>query len=284
MKVAFQGERGAFGELAVVEYFGRKAEPAPVAQFIDVFKAVETGRAKYGMIPIENSLAGSIHQNYDSLRETHLFIVGEILLRISHYLLVNPGVCRRDIRRVFSHPQAIAQCRKYLSRFPRLEIVPCPNTAAGAKMIRDNGLRDAAAIASRQAMIDYGMACLAKNIEDNRMNMTRFLVLSKRPSVKKRRHGAMKTSIVFSTKDIPGALFKALSVFALRDINLYKIESRPMHGKGFEYIFYLDFEGDAADEAQRNAINHLKEITSYYRMLGSYPVGRIVHPEYRKRR
>jgi prephenate dehydratase len=284
MKVAFGGEHGSFGELAVFEYFGRKAQPVPVSEFSDVFKAVESGRAKFGFIPIENSQAGSIHQNYDSLLENKLFIVGEILLRVSHCLVVNPGVSRRDIRRVFSHPQALAQCKKYLARFKDVEIVPFSNTAAGVKMIRDKNLPDAAAIASMQAVMDYDMACLAKNIEDNPTNMTRFLVLSKKHLEKRLRGKDMKTSIVFSTKDIPGALFKSLSVFALRDINLFKIESRPVHGKGFEYIFYLDFAGDVNDEAQKNAINHLQEITSYYRMLGSYHVGRVAHPEYKIRR
>jgi prephenate dehydratase len=283
MVVAFQGERGAFGELAAVECFGTNVRPLPAAEFAGVFSAVETGKASYGVIPIENSLAGSIHQNYDLLLENRLFIVGEILLRISHYLIANPGVPRRAVRRVFSHPQALAQCRRYLKRFPTLEIVPVSNTARGVRMISEQGLRDSAAIASMQAMIDYDMACLASNIEDNPNNMTRFLVLGRRRRGRKRRV-AMKTSVVFSTKNIPGALFKALSVFALRDINLFKIESRPVHGRGFEYLFYLDFEGAVEDEAQRNAINHLQEITSFYRMLGSYPVGRVAHPEYRKRR
>ena len=284
MKVSFQGERGAFGELAAVEYFGKKVMPIPVPEFADVFKAVEKQKAAYGIIPIENSLAGSIHQNYDLLLESNLFIVGEICLRISHYLIANPGASRRTIKRVFSHPQALAQCKRYLKRFPRLEITPVSNTAAGVKMIRDSNMRDAAAIASMQAILDYNMKCLAKNIEDNPNNMTRFLVLARKNALKHRGGRPMKTSIVFSTKNIAGALFKSLSVFALRDVNLFKIESRPVHGKGFEYLFYLDLEGSAQDEAQRNAIHHLQEITSFYRMLGSYPVGRVAHPEYRKRR
>jgi prephenate dehydratase len=283
MKAAFAGERGAYGELAVFEYFGKGIKAIPVAEFNDVFKAVTSGKTSFGMIPIENSLAGSIHQNYDSLLENNLFIVGEILLRVSHCLIVNPGVLRRNIRRVFSHPQALAQCKRYLAGFPSIEIVPFSNTAAAVKMIKDKNLRDAAAISSMQAVIDFDMACLAKNIEDNPTNMTRFIVLSKNPLEKRKRGKDMKTSIVFSTKDIPGALFKSLSVFALRDINLFKIESRPVHGKGFEYIFYLDFSGDINDEVQKNAINHLQEITSYYRMLGSYHVGRVAHPEYKRR-
>lgn len=283
MKVAFQGERGAFTELAVTEYFGSKARPVPVAEWADVFKSVQTGRTAYGVIPIENSLAGSIHQNYDLLLENCLFICGEVLLRVSHYLMANPGVSQRDITRVYSIPVAFAQCKKFLRRFPRLKTVAVSNTASAVKILKENGWRDAAAIASMQAMIDYGMTCLAKKIEDNPTNMTRFLILSKKPAIARHKGPAMKTSIVFATKDIPGALFKALSVFALRDINLWKIESRPMHGKGFEYIFYLDFGGDIRDEAQQNAINHLQEITSFYRMLGSYRVGRLAHPEYRKR-
>jgi prephenate dehydratase len=283
MRIAFQGERGAFGELAAVEYFGSKVSAMPQAEFADVFQAVEKGAAAYGVIPIENSLAGSIHQNYDLFLDSRLFIVGEVYLRVSHYLIANRGVPRRNIKQIFSHPQALAQCKKYLKRFPNLKITAVSNTAIGVKMIRDNAMRDAAAIASMQAMIDYNMKCLAKNIEDNPNNLTRFLILAKKKARVVGRRRPMKTSIVFSTRNIPGALFKALSVFALRDINLFKIESRPVHSKAFEYLFYLDLEGNDDDEAQRNAINHLQEITAFYRMLGSYPIGRLAHPEYRKR-
>jgi arogenate/prephenate dehydratase len=285
MSVAFQGECGAFSELAAVEYFGGAQPPIAMPEFADVFNAVSSGKTRYGVIPIENSMAGSIHQNYDLFLEGDLYIIGELFLRISHYLIANKNVSRRSVKRVFSHPQGLAQCRRYLSRFPKLVQTPFSNTAAAVKKIRDERLMDAAAIASMQAAIDYDMAVLTREIEDRHDNMTRFLILAPRPRRQKRDpQTSMKTSVVFSTKNIPGALFKALSVFALRDIDLYKIESRPVHTKHFEYLFYLDFEGDVRDEAQKNAINHLQEITTLYRCLGSYPKGRIAHPNYRKRK
>ncbi len=283
MSVAFQGEQGAYSELAAREYFGDRKKFVPMHEFKDVYNAVSTGKTQYGIIPIENSLTGSIHQNYDLLLEGRLLIVGEILLNISHYLITNRGVNRRQIRRVFSHPQAIAQCKRYLERFPNLSVVPVSNTAGAGKMIKDQKLEDAAAIASLQAAIDYDMTVLAKKIEDNHNNQTRFIILARKPLRIVSRKQQIKTSIVFSTKDIPGALFKALSVFALRDINLLKIESRPIYGRNFEYMFYLDFSGYIKDEPQRNAINHLREITTFDRILGSYHVGRNVHPEYKRR-
>lgn len=284
MPVVFQGERGAFSELAAVEYFGKKHRPVPVPQFSDVFTAVTGGKARYGIVPIENSMAGSIHHNYDMMLENTCYIVGELYLRVSHFLITNKGVSRKTIRRVFSHPQAFAQCRQYLSRLTDVQQVPVSNTAAAVRKIREEGLRDAAAIASMQAAIDYDMDIAARDITDNPHNTTRFLVLSRAPNRRPPPGKHMKTSIVFSTKNIPGALFKSLSVFALRDINLLKIESRPFRKGGFQYLFYLDFEGSSGWKSQSNALNHLQEITAFYRFLGSYPVGREAHPTYRRRR
>jgi prephenate dehydratase len=283
MTVAFAGERGAFGELAAKEYFGKKAVLAAQPEFGDVFRSVARGRCRFGVVPIENSLAGSIHENYDLLLESNLHITGEVLLRIRHFLIGNKGASRRGIRRVFSHPQAFAQCKKFLKRFPHLTVVPVSNTAWAVKKIRNEDLRDAAAIASQQAAVDFDMQVLARNIEDTRWNTTRFLVIAKGPCFPALGCTNVKTSVVFSTKNIPGALYKCMSVFALRDINLHKIESRPVHGRGFQYLFYLDFDGDAREEVQRNAINHLQEITTFYRFLGSYPVDKPRDPVYRRR-
>ena len=283
MTVAFAGERGAFGELAAKEYFGKKAVLAAQPEFGDVFRSVARGRCRFGVVPIENSLAGSIHENYDLLLESNLHIPGEVLLRIRHFLIGNKGASRRGIRRVFSHPQAFAQCKKFLKRFPHLTVVPVSNTAWAVKKIRNEDLRDAAAIASQQAAVDFDMQVLARNIEDTRWNTTRFLVIAKGPCFPALGCTNVKTSVVFSTKNIPGALYKCMSVFALRDINLHKIESRPVHGRGFQYLFYLDFDGDAREEVQRNAINHLQEITTFYRFLGSYPVDKPRDPVYRRR-
>jgi prephenate dehydratase len=272
MTVAYQGERGAYGELAAIEYFGPNKKLSSLPEFEDVFRAVAAGKYRFGVVPIENSLAGSIHQNYDRLLESDLHIAGEVLLRIRHCLIANKGVSRRSLTRVFSHPAAFPQCKKFLKRYPKLAVIPVSNTASAVKKIRDEGLRDAAAIASMQAAGEFDMQILARNIEDTAWNTTRFLVVSKAPGLPPRGAKNIKSSVVFSLKDIPGALYKCLSVFALRDINLHKIESRPVHsrGKNFEYLFYVDFAGDAREEAQANAINHLQEITSFYRLLGSY--------------
>jgi prephenate dehydratase len=284
MAIVFQGERGAFTELAAIEYFSGKEKAEAVAKWEDVFRAVENGGAAYGIIPIENSLGGSIHRNYDLLLHHDLFITGEIYLKISQFLLANKGVGLRRIKRVFSIPQAFEQCRRYFEKNPAFECVPASNTAAAAKKIKEENLLDAAAVSSMQAAIDYDLKILARDIEDDKENITRFLILSKKKTSSRGATKAMKTSVVFSLKNIAGALFKSLSVFALRDIDLLKVESRPMRGKPFEYLFYLDFSGSANEEAQRNAINHLGEITVMCRVLGSYPVGGVAHPVYKKRR
>ncbi len=283
MIIAYAGERGAFAELAAMEYFGKNCQYTAVSDFATVFESVANGSSDFGVIPIENSLAGSIHQNYDLLLESDAEIVGEILLKVGHHLIANTNVKHEDLRSVFSHPQALAQCKNYLRKHKKLQVVPFSNTAAAVKKIKDEKIEDAAAIASMQAAIDFNMNILDSNIEDHNSNVTRFLIISalteKAPTDVKK----VKTSIVFSTKNIPGALFKCLAVFALRDINLYKIESRPTHGQGFQYLFYLDLEGDLRLESVRNAIGHLKELTVFYRFLGSYEIGKLVEPSYNKR-
>jgi prephenate dehydratase len=286
MSIAFQGERGAFTELAAIEYFSGKkkaiAKAIAFPEWKDVFRAVEQGKTSYGIIPIENSLGGSIHSNYDLLLLHDLFICGEIYLKIAQILMANKGTTINKVRKIFSHPQGFEQCKNYLEKLGPVTLVPVSNTAAAAKMIKDEGIVDGAAISSMQAVIDYDLRVLARDIEDEKGNITRFLILSK--NRKQIHHGKpMKTSVVFSLKNSAGSLFRALSVFALRDIDLLKIESRPVKGKPFEYMFYLDFAGSENDERQRNAINHLREITVFCRVLGSYPVGKLARPEYKKR-
>jgi prephenate dehydratase len=282
MSIAFQGESGAFSELAAIEYFGGKQKAVAVPMWEDVFDAVEKRNADFGIIPIENSLGGSIHKNYDFLLQHDLCITGEIFLKISQFFLANKGVTLSKVRRIYSHPQGFEQCRDYIKKLKNVELIPVSNTATAAKMVKDSGAPDAATISSMQAAIDYDLHILARNIEDNAENITRFLILSKKPHVYAR-HGDMKTSVVFSLKNMAGALFKSLSVFALRDIDLIKIESRPVKGKPFEYMFYLDFAGSETAKSQSHALNHLQEITMFCRVLGSYPVGRLAHPEYKKR-
>jgi prephenate dehydratase len=271
MIVAFQGERGAYSEAATVAHFGESVGPLPCQSFEAVFDAVTDGTADRGLIPVENSLAGSIHRNYDLLLRYDLTIVGEIKIRIAHHLIALPGVKLTDVRRVYSHPQALAQCERSLDELlPQAKRVATYDTAGSVKMLREEGTRDGAAIASRRAADFYQMSLLHGDLEDDPENYTRFLILSQEPVVPE---GMAKTSIVFSIDNVPGALFKSLAVFALRDIDLTKIESRPLQGKPWQYFFYIDFAGSVHETACRNALNHLQEIATFFRVLGSYPRG-----------
>ena len=269
-RIAFQGESGAYSELAARKYFGESFTSLPLTNFKSVFEALHSGEAEAAVIPIENSLAGSIHENYDWLLHYRLPIIGEIILRISHCLLALPGVTLSEIRRIISHPQALQQCREFLESWPSIAVEPAYDTAGSARRIRTEELHDTAAIASLEAAQKYQLAVLAKAIESNHQNYTRFLVLAREERTSE---AANRTTIVFSCREAPGALFKALAVFALRDLNLLKIESRPLHGMPFNYYFYLDFEGSLADEPVRNALAHLREITTFLQVLGSYPKG-----------
>src|SRR5215211_4722371 len=267
MRVAFQGEPGAYSEQAVFNYFG-DVETQPCESFEIVFDSVVSAECDYGLIPIENSLAGSIHQNYDLLLRHDLHIIGEYLLRVQHCLIALPGVQKNEIKKVISHPQALGQCAAYL-RGLGVKAESVYDTAGSVKMLKESSARDTAAIASRRAAEIYGMQILEEGIEDNAENYTRFLAISRTPA--EGPDGEAKTSIVFTLKNQPGALFKALSVFALRDIDLTKIESRPLQGKPWEYLFYIDFIGAAHEEITRKALDHLGEYALMLRVLGSYP-------------
>ncbi len=266
MKIAFQGEPGAYSEQAVFNYFGQ-VEPQPCESFDAVFDAVISGASQAALIPIENSLAGSIHQNYDLLLRNNLHIVGEYFLRVHHCLISMPDVKQGDIKKAISHPQALEQCARYL-RSHGIKAEQVYDTAGSVKMLKASGARDIAAIASRRAAELYGMQILEEGIEDNLENYTRFLAIQSDPIVP---NGEAKTSIVFTLKNEPGALFKALSVFALRDIDLTKIESRPLAGSPWEYLFYIDFVGAIQAETVRKALDHLAEYAKMLRILGSYP-------------
>ena len=229
-------------------------------------------RSEAGLLPIENSLAGSIHRNYDLLLQHKLWIVGEHYLRVRHCLIANPGVALADIRRVISHPQALAQCDRYLRALPDVTTAVVYDTAGSVKMVREQGDRTVAAVASRRAAEFYSMSILAEGIEDDPANFTRFLALACEPATGS---SDAKTSIVFATRNVPGALFKAMSAFALRDIDLTKIESRPLVGKPWEYLFYVDFAGSTQDAVVTRALDNLGEFSSLLRVLGSYPRHRL---------
>lgn len=273
--VAFQGEPGAYSELAVLEHFGPDAEAIPRPTFESVFAAVEAGECGYGLLPVENSLAGSIHRNYDLMLRYDLHIIAEHHLRVRHCLLALPGVRLEDIRRVYSHPQALAQCEASLTHLG-LEPTAAADTAGSARRLREDNDRSSAAIASQRAAQVYDLQILAGDLEDNPNNYTRFLALAIAPlAVADPETGEYKTSIAFSLHNQPGALFKALSVFALRDIDLTKIESRPVPGELWEYLFYIDFAGHAEAQVCRRALDHLDEIAPFLRLLGSYPRHRL---------
>jgi len=265
MKVAFQGEAGAYSEQAVFNYFG-DVETIPCESFDAVFDSVVSRQSDTALIPIENSLAGSIHQNYDLLLRHDLHIAGEYLLRVRHCLIGLPGAKKENIRRVISHPQALGQCASYL-RGLGVKVEPVYDTAGSVKMLRSGNEATTAAIASRRAAEIYQMQILEEGIEDNPENFTRFLAIQREPVLP---DSNAKTSIVFTLKNQPGALFKALSVFALRDIDLTKIESRPLQGKPWEYLFYIDFLGSLKDAHVNKALDHLAEYAMMLRVLGSY--------------
>ncbi len=271
--IVYQGEPGAYSERAGQEFFGEEARLLPCRTFNEIFAAVHQARAKAAVVPIENSLAGSVHQNYDLLLKNELHITGEIILRISHHVMALPAVKWEQVRRVYSHPQALEQCRDFLEKWPAIEVVPAYDTAGSAKLVASEQWRDAAAIASAGAAEKYGLTILHRGVESNQKNYTRFLILEK---AEKALPEDGKTSIVFSISHTPGALFKALAVFALRDINLTKIESRPLHGSPWEYIFYLDFEGTPRHNSCQKAIEHLGEIASFLRVLGAYEKGKVI--------
>ena len=267
MRIAFQGAPGAYSEAAAQRAWPG-TETVPFDHFEDVFAAVAAGQVSHGLLPVENSVGGSIHRVYDLLLEHDLPIVSETELQVVHHLVALPGSELSQIRRVCSHPQALAQCEAFLRSLPGVEIVATYDTAGSARMIRDQNLRDTAAVASARAAEIFGLGILQSAIQDYRDNITRFLLISRDPHPL----GVPdKTSLVFALPNAPGALFKALSVFALRDIDLTKLESRPMRGRPWEYLFYVDLGAGRADVRCGRAIVHLAESARWVKTLGSYP-------------
>ena len=284
LRVGFQGEVGAYSEEALVALYPQ-ALMVPHPSFESAFEALTGGDLDRAVLPIENSLFGSVHQNYDLLLEHDLQIVAQIQLRIRHQLMAPRGASLTSIKRVLSHPQAIGQCRDFLrSELGQADIQPTYDTAGAAKKVARTADPSHAAIASKAAASEYGLDILASDIESNHANYTRFLALA-RPDADPEEGlqpdaletGAFRTSLVYAQKEnVPGGLFKSLAVFALRDIDLLKIESRPLVGSPGQYVFYLDLEGHRDDEPVRNAVHHLKEIAARVRVLGSFRAGRTV--------
>ncbi len=265
--VAFQGERGSYSEEAALSYFGLKIGFLPCRTLRLVFEAVESGRADAGMVPVENSLEGAVAETYDLLEASSLSVCGEFNLRVRHCLITNLGVKIEDVKRVYSHPQALAQCRRFLEKIG-VDPIPYYDTAGSAYLLKKEGLKDAAAIASRRAAEIYNLQILAESIEDSPNNYTRFLLIGKADHEPT---GKDKTSLVFTTKHLPGALYAALGVFAKRMINLTKIESRPTKQRPWEYNFFVDLEGHRLDVNVSEALEELKSYTLSSKILGSYP-------------
>ena len=280
MKVAIQGELGSFSHEAAERMLPR-CTVVPCSRSAEVFDRVQRETVAAAVIPIENTLAGTVAEHADLMLTRDVFIQAEYLLRIVHNVIGLPGVRLPALRKVLSHPVALDQCRDFFQRHPKIEAVPFYDTAGSVKHVIANQLKDAAGIAGKQAASEYSGKILQSSIEDDKRNFTRFFLIRKVASGAGKRkgtasyhrlipQGANKTSIVFQVKNTPGALFKSLSVFALRDISLSKIESRPMRGRPWEYVFYVDFlRGD--DEPARNALRHLGEVAEFVKVLGIYP-------------
>jgi prephenate dehydratase len=270
-RVGFQGEHGAYSEEATFSHFSTVVNTIPFKTIREVFNLTEAGEIDYGVVPIENSIEGSVYETYDMLLTSSVKVVGEIVLRIVHCLIALPSSKIADIKTVYSHPQALAQCRGFVASL-QVEPVVTYDTAGSVKMISEKKLIDAAAIASERAARLYGMNILAKGIEDYGRNYTRFLIISKNET---RRTKDSKTSIIFSVQHIPGSLYRALEVFAREKINLTKIESRPTRQRPWEYYFFLDFEGHREDRRCTKVLSELARKTIFLKVLGSYPKTKI---------
>jgi chorismate mutase/prephenate dehydratase len=270
VSIAFQGEAGAYSEAAALAFFGQRAVTKPCESLEEVFRHVESGGVQFGMIPIENSIEGSISRSYDLMLESSLMVSGELNLRVNHCLIGNPGATLDSIKRVFSHPQALGQTGHFLRQL-HFELIPTADTAGSVKLIKEKGIMDGAAVASERAAAIYGMKILARDIMDNPNNFTRFFALGRHDAPPS---GDDKTSVVFAVKHRPGALYDFLHILAERKINLTKIESRPTRKNAWEYNFYLDFEGHREDANIRAALPALEEQTLLFKILGSYPKAR----------
>jgi chorismate mutase/prephenate dehydratase len=266
-EVAFQGEVGAYSEEAALQFFGPSITTKPYESLDEVFKVVEQDEVQFGIVPVENSLEGSISRVYDLFLDSSLKVCGETELRVSHCLIASPEARLDLIKRVYSHPQALAQCKTFLKHLG-CELIPTYDTAGSVKMIKEKAITDGGAIASARAAEIYGMKIIVSEIEDNPNNFTRFFILSKEDSLPS---GNDKTSIVFSVKHKPRALYEFLKEFAIRNINLTKIESRPTRQKPWEYNFYLDFEGHREDKVPREVLENLEGTSLFLKILGSYP-------------
>ena len=267
--VAYLGPRGTFSEQAAEKYFtSSNVDLRPYSSITEVFEAVSMGKTMLGVVPVENSLDGSVHLTLDLLLETDLMACGEVELRIVHNLIVRPGTQLDDVSLIFSHPQALAQCRRFIEKnIPKAKLRQARSTAEAVEMLKD--IENAAAIGTNIAARENKMEILARQIEDDPQNFTRFFILAKKDAPIT---GRDKTSLIFTTEHVPGALYRVLEVFATRNINLTKIESRPERGKPWKYIFYLDFHGHRRESKSRKTLEEMRKRCIFVKILGSYPI------------
>ncbi len=264
---AFIGEYGAYSHKASLGYFGEEIRPVPMKTFKDIFQAVHTGNCQYGVVPLENSLSGSIHENFDLLQEYDLKIIGEITIRVQHALISHKNVSKNDIKKILAPPPAFSQCKNYLDQYPHIELVPVTATSSAVRQVKESDDTGVAAIGSTMAANIFDMNILEKSIEDNPRNYTRFAIIAKEVKGHKK---VNKTSIIFSTGNKPGALYEVMKVFSEYQINLVKLESRPMLGKPWEYMFYADLEADIETPELAPAMEKLREKSENLRILGRY--------------
>jgi len=265
--VAFQGEKGAYSEDACFKYFGQSIKTHPFLDFQSVFEAVEKDTVTHAVVPVENSIEGSVAQVNDLLLDHDLTISGETIVPVKHYLMALDDATMGTIKEVMSHPQALGQSRKFLANHADWHVTPCYDTAGSARMVAESKRKDIAAIASKRAASVYGLKILKEDIQSEEVNYTRFFVLEKNPSPG---GGANKTSIVFATKNAPGALYSCLGEFASRNVNLSKLESRPRKNKPWVYVFYADLDGSMDDPDCHAAIGGLLKTGAFVKILGSY--------------
>ncbi|NLI73543.1 MAG: prephenate dehydratase [Euryarchaeota archaeon] len=266
VRVAFQGVRGAFSEDAATRFFG-EIDTLPCVDFESVFRAVSEDNANKAVVPVENSIEGSVTAVNDLLLENDLIIVGEVLVKVVHCLIGHESTNITDIKRVYSHPQALGQCRRFLSNHPSWERIPSFDTAGSVRMIRDGSRADEVAIASKRAAEVYNMKVLLESIQDSNENYTRFFILEKASHLLK---SGDKTSLVFATRSGPGALYEAMGCFASRNINMTKVESRPRRGRTWEYAFFVDIDGHADEPEVAEALADLVRRAVFVKVLGSY--------------
>ncbi|MGD1059887.1 MAG: prephenate dehydratase [Methanomassiliicoccales archaeon] len=266
-KVAFQGVHGAYSEDAVFSHFGEGTLTEPCNEFEEVFQKIESGEVSHAVVPVENSIEGIVTPVSDLLLDSDLTVTGEVLVAVRHCLITHLTSELKDIKKVYSHPQALAQCRTFLAKHSAWEKIPAFDTAGSVKMIKERAQKDEAAIASKRAAAFYGMKVLQEDIQSVQRNFTRFFVLEKATSIPAE---GDKTSLVFATKNIPGALYQCIGAFAERGVNLSKLESRPRKGRTWEYVFYVDIDGHVNDQKVSEAITELLRRSTFVKVLGSY--------------